>query len=423
MKKIFAVLLAGALVFSLTACGSSDNTTTSEGNGKEVNTESEVVSDVSVEADEKEDITTAEGLRKVVLESPDNNAEDGFWQYFAFENVKKGMPILGNRTSIGQSDKEYTPFYVEPTNNENTSSFVNWYLAEVKSATSDIADSTTGDFVKKIPITDFYDRIGIDISSLTYPDGEEGEVILTEADKSLLEGGDEETIKNATEILLAQNDWMRFVVPEANTPSKEAGDLLVSNFYNINHYNDWCKANNLIYNADIMSTFTEYSANTGEIPLDDAGKESYKAIATELIGYTKNYYDAKYNGAELTAPVSKEFESVAPMSNTVAWLKAQGLTPENTEFSIDSIYANLYYAFPQVIVNYTVTNKDTGMSVHGTSNFIYKIVETENGYSYELDYILETDTDDFKDTMYTFEESLTENSENNLYVPKLEDLY
>jgi len=359
--------MVAVLAFSCTACGTIGGPPSSD-----VGNDTPVISTDF----ETYDVSTKDGLHDAVIHSPDYNTKDDFWYYFYGDKVynctedTKGFNIsspagfdlnifyMGTNRTVEEPYPEVVgeyPYYVDfdgetfmAQYTEATSEgydgalqrygdFKNFYLGYTNHGVYDMETATetqkelfpVGD--EFISMNDFYARLGVDINSDVY--------------------------KNTTGVSV---DTLKVVK-------------------NINNYNDWCKDNGFIYNYGRGNLDAVFTTENGHLNF-------YNAMKT-LQDYTKNYLEAKYTGAELTTPVSKNIATYANMNIVKEYLNEQNLTDCSIVF--DTVWVSLEQAYPCVYAQYTVTDNTTGFSVKNNVFFLYNIVKkTDGSYDYEVEYII-----------------------------------
>lgn len=401
MKKIISMFLVCVLSLSFVACG---EISPAENNGEETRKPAKVEYT-------KYDTSTEEGLEQAIINAPDNNAKDGFWEYLIVKNLKgeytkNALPINyeGVRYGAGYSEEIY--------DEEKTASYGEFYIDHVNNSTGFHSGSINNDEDKafysnvfdSIPIDKFYQKLGIEFDKLIFEENVNRDIIFTKWEDTLevkkeLHGEESEDYIYYKDVLTIQNSWTQncgewFL--ESN--SKIYSDLYNGTTSNMNHRNDWFKYQGLEY--DIWST-ADYKLGKATHPFKTE-EEGAKCIELDAMfkELGKNYIEAKFLGTELTTKLSDDFAAVADIERTREYLEVQGLTTDKYDFEVYDISSNFFQPFPQVNMSYRLTDKETGVSANAHCVIFFKNVKTDNGFDYEIEYILDFKQADVQATEY-----------------------
>lgn len=159
--------------------------------------------------------------------------------------------------------------------------------------------------------------------------------------------------------------------------------------YRINNRYDWAKYNGFL--ANTYNDVSRWEKGFDELPFavdPEKGKANFEIVNKELSDLTENYLRAKFEGTELTTPTSKHFNEFTSLDKAIGFLKDQSITPDTVSFEITEMLPNIFTTYPSVVVEYAVTNKDTGERINVRNIFYYEIEKvSDSDFKYNLEYI------------------------------------
>ena len=352
MKKFISLFLAIVLCISFVGCGQIGGGNVSTGS-----------SEVSAPA-EKVDMLSA------LVTTPDVNMKDGwYYEMFSRNKEEKSASILAMGDAIPNvedyENKTYTYYQI--------------YDAAISVGTD---EEKSVEFKKEINMDEFFEHLGF---------GNMGFLVNGE-----YTGKREDYVGTSSDDIHAGK---RF----------EKTDI----GYRINNRYDWAKYNGFL--ANTYNDVSRWEKGFDELPFavdPEKGKANFEIVNKELSDLTENYLRAKFEGTELTTPTSKHFNEFTSLDKAIGFLKDQSITPDTVSFEITEMLPNIFTTYPSVVVEYAVTNKDTGERINVRNIFYYEIEKvSDSEFKYNLEYIADYTAgyenspfmtyDDYKMSLYT----------------------